>query len=60
MNETRKKQAFAPKDCEELWLDLSIEPEQLIRLDPLDITREMVAQAEHLELTDFFLRRLPP
>ncbi len=43
----------------ELWLDDDIEPEELIRLDPLDITEEMVMQAEYPELMDFFVSGLP-
>lgn len=46
-------------DPAELWLDLSIEPEELIELDPLDISREMVEQAEHPELGDPLLVFLP-
>lgn len=46
-------------DPEELWLDQDIDPEQLIRLDPLDITPDMVWQAEHPELVDPVLRSLP-
>ena len=46
-------------DPEELWLDLSIEPEELIELDPLDITDDMVEQAEHPELGDPLLVFLP-
>jgi len=44
----------------ELWLDTSIEPEQLIELDPLDITHQMVELAEHPELADPLIRDLPP
>ena len=46
-------------DPEELWLDLSIEPEELIELDPLDVTDDMVEQAEHPELGDPLLVFLP-
>ena len=46
-------------DPEELWLNIDIEPEELIRLDPLDITRRMVEQAEQPELANPVLRRLP-
>ena len=46
-------------DPEELWLDLAIEPEELIELDPLDITDDMVEQAEHPELGDPLLVFLP-
>lgn len=46
-------------DPEELWLDMSIEPEELIELDPLDVTDDMVEQAEHPELGDPLLVFLP-
>jgi hypothetical protein len=46
-------------DPEELWLDQDIEPEELIRIDPLDITDMMVEVAENPELADPVLRRLP-
>ena len=46
-------------DPEELWLNIDIEPEELIRLDPLDITRRMVEHAEQPELANPVLRRLP-
>ena len=48
------ERAAAQKDIdpEELWLDQDIAPEELIRLDPLDITYEIVAQAERPESTD--------
>jgi hypothetical protein len=47
-------------DPEQLWLDQSIEPEELVQLDPLDITGEMVEQAEQPELADWTVRRLRP
>jgi hypothetical protein len=46
-------------DPGELWLDLSVSPEELVRLDPLDISAEMVELAERPELEDWVLRRLP-
>ena len=46
-------------DPEALWLDQSVPPEQLVRLDPLDITPEMVDEAEQPELGDSILQRLP-
>lgn len=46
-------------DPEELWLDQDIAPEELIRLDPLDITYEMAKLAERPELADPILRKLP-
>ena len=47
-------------DPEALWLDLSIAPEELIRMDPLDITAETLEQAEQPETCDFSLASLPP
>ena len=47
-------------DPEELWLDQDIAPEELIELDPLDITCEMVMLAERPELADPILRELRP
>lgn len=46
-------------DPEALWLDQDIDPDDFVRLDPLDITIDMVEQVEHPELADFVLRRLP-
>ena len=46
-------------DPETLWLDQSVEPEQLIRSDPLEISTEMERQAEQPELADFRLQGLP-
>ena len=46
-------------DPEELWLDQDIAPEELIELDPLDITYRMVKLAERPELADPILRDLP-
>jgi hypothetical protein len=46
-------------DPEELWLDQDITPEALIELDPLDISRLMVELAEHPELANPVLRKLP-
>jgi hypothetical protein len=50
----------APDGVEDLWLDPDVEPEELVLLDPLDITSEMVEQAEQPELANYYLRRLPP
>jgi hypothetical protein len=47
-------------DPEALWLDLDVAPEELIRLDPLDITCDMVDMAEQPELADFTMRNLRP
>ena len=58
---TRDESAIARRNIDpgELWLDESITPEELIRLDPLDITPEMVEQAEQPELGDYSLQSLP-
>lgn len=47
-----EREAQEPIDPESLWLNEDIEPEELIQLDPLDITSEMEAQAERPELAD--------
>ena len=47
-------------DPESLWLDLDVAPEELIRLDPLDITCDMVDMAEQPELADLTMRNLRP
>ena len=47
------------RDPEDLWLDQEVPPEDLIRLDPLDISQEMVEQAERPEEADPLLRSLP-
>jgi len=47
------------RDPEDLWLDQEVPPEDLIRLDPLDISQEMVEQAERPEEADPVLRSLP-
>ncbi len=46
-------------DPEKLWMDQSIEPEELVEIDPLDITPEMVDAAEEPELDDQVLQNLP-
>jgi len=46
-------------DVEALWLDLSVSPADLIRLDPLGATMNIVEEAECPELADFILQRLP-
>ncbi len=46
-------------DPEALWLDQDIAPEELIARDPLDITPEMMDEAEQPELGDFSLQHLP-
>ena len=45
-------------DSEALWLDESVEAEDLIRLDPLDVA-ELEALAEQPELADSNLQSLP-
>ena len=47
------------RDPGDLWLDQEVPPEDLIRLDPLDISQEMVEQAERPEEADPLLRSLP-
>ena len=54
-----EREAQEPIDPEALWGNLDIEPEELVRLDPLDITPEMEAQAEQPELADHNLQSLP-
>jgi hypothetical protein len=54
-----EREAQEPIDPEALWLNEDIEPEELIRLDPLDITPEMETQAERPELADPFIAGLP-
>lgn len=46
-------------DPNELWLDQDIELRQLIKLDPFNITPEMVDAAEQPELADPLLTSLP-
>lgn len=47
-------------DPETLWLDETITPEELISLDPLEITSEMTETAEQPENGDFLMATLPP
>ncbi len=47
-------------DPGELWLDQDIEPEQLVKLDPLEITDEIVRLAKFPELADPLIAFLPP
>lgn len=54
-----EREAQEPIDPEALWLNPDIEPEELIQLDPLDITSKMVAQAEAPELADQLITGLP-
>lgn len=51
---TRRTHSIVPHrvDPEELWLDLSIGAEELVHLDRLEVTPEMVEQGEHPELAD--------
>lgn len=53
------EEGATPGEPEELWLDQSVEPEDLVRLDPLAVTAAMEEQAEQPELTNFVLQRLP-
>lgn len=55
------ERAAARKDIdpEELWLDQDIAPEELIRLDPLDIDHEIVEQAEQPESGDPLFLGIP-
>ena len=53
ISETREK-----VDPEALWLDETVEAEDLIRLDPLDVA-ELEAFSEQPELADFNIRNLP-
>ena len=62
-NKTSPETALTPPrrpDPHDLWMDLSVPPETLVRIDPLDITTEMVERAEQPELDDYVLMRLPP
>ena len=54
--QTKNKNTAAPS---ELWNDDDIHPYVLVRRDRLDITSEMVERAEHPELENFWLSRLP-
>lgn len=56
--QSRKEQATAPKSTEELWLARDIEPEQLIKFDPLDITYKMIEMAESPELANYWIARI--
>ena len=52
--------SLARIDSDDLWLEMIIEPEELIAYDPLAITYEMIIQAEYPELMDFLVSKLPP
>ena len=56
---TETHQDAEPRYPEELWLDPDIEPEDLVRFDPLDITDEIVELAEHPELANPIIKALP-
>ena len=58
-NQRDRKAQLATMEVDELWLDQSITPRELIQLDPLDITAEMIAQAERPELANATLQQLP-
>ena len=55
---THRRGDAAPTRIEELWHDPDIPPEHLVHLDPLDITREMLKQAESPDLVNYWLARL--
>jgi len=57
---TFSEQGAATEHPEDLWLDPDIEPGDLIRLDRLAITEDIVEQAEHPELANPYLHKLPP
>ena len=46
-------------DPEEIWLDQDVSPEELIRLDPMQITEEIIEMAEHPELADPVIAEIP-
>ena len=48
-----------PRHPEELWQYTDIDPIELVLLDPLNITDEMVELAEHPELENPVIRALP-
>ena len=50
---------LAALDANEIWLDLSIEPEELIEIDPLQIPAIMLEAAERPELDEPIIRALP-
>ncbi len=56
---TEDQEDAEPRHPEEIWLDADMEPEDLVRLDPLDVTDEIVELAEHPELADPIIRALP-
>ena len=55
--QTKNRTAQAPSD---LWNDESVHPYDLVKRDRLDITADIVERAEHPELENFWLSRLPP
>lgn len=50
---------LARRDPGELWMDESIDAYTLVRLDRMDITLDMIRVAEHPELENPWIRRLP-
>ena len=46
-------------DVEKLWLDQTTTEEELLDLDPMEVTQEVVELAEHPELADPVIRALP-
>ena len=59
MNQNKTQQEQERVEPDTLWHDHTIEPEQLIQLDPLEITHEMVQQAQQPELADYNIASLP-
>ena len=46
-------------DTEELWLDQDTTAEELLELDSMEITEEIIDLAEHPELADPIMAALP-
>ena len=56
---TRLKKKLASMAPDELWMDDTIPAYILVRIDPLDITSDIVERAEHPEFENLVLARLP-
>ena len=56
-DKTRAKQPIAPQDInlEELWLDQDISGEELITLDPLEETEDLIALADEATGNNSFI-----
>ena len=50
---------LARQDPGELWMDESINPDVLVRIDRLEVSPEMVRVAEHPELANPWINQLP-